>query len=263
MWSALSTPTLSIVIPAYNEEARILLTLAQVTHYLESQPFPWEVVVANDGSTDDTPRLAEEFARSHSQVSLLNLPHRGKGGAVRSGMLHARGQRRFLCDADLSMPIDQLDRFLTPEMAGYDIILGSREAPGAHRFNEPGRRHLLGRAFNLLVRLFAVRGIQDTQCGFKCFRADAAEALFPLQRTQGFGFDVEVLFLAQRLRMRLVEVPIDWYYRSHSKIRPLQDALAMTRDILRVRWWAVQGRYGKLSPSRYAPGAKNKDKEEP
>ncbi|MBI2172305.1 MAG: glycosyltransferase family 2 protein [Chloroflexi bacterium] len=259
----LPTPSLSIVIPAYNEEARILLTLAQVTHYLESQPYAWEIVVANDGSADDTPRLVEEFARSHPQVSLLNLPHRGKGGAVRSGMLHARGERRFLCDADLSMPIDQLDRFLTPEMAGYDIVLGSREAPGARRINEPGRRHLLGRAFNLMVRFFAVRGIRDTQCGFKCFRAEAAEALFPLQRTEGFGFDVEVLFLAQRLGMRLVEMPIDWYYRSHSKVRPLRDALAMTRDILRVRWRAMRGQYGRLSPSRYAPGASNKDKEEP
>ncbi|MBI4313160.1 MAG: glycosyltransferase family 2 protein, partial [Chloroflexi bacterium] len=222
-----ATPFLSIVIPAYNEEARILPTLQQVTGYLETQPYTWEVIVANDGSADATPRLAAEFAGAHPQVILLDLPHRGKGGAVRDGMLKASGQRRFLCDADLSMPIEQLERFLTPEMLEHDIVIGSREAPGARRFNEPARRHIMGRAFNLMARLFAVRGIRDTQCGFKCFAAEAAQALFPLQRANGFGFDIELLFLAQRFGMRLVEAPIDWYYMTHSKVRPLRDSVAM------------------------------------
>ncbi|MBI4338690.1 MAG: glycosyltransferase family 2 protein [Chloroflexi bacterium] len=256
-----STPFLSIVIPAYNEEARILPTLQQITQYLAAQGYAWEVVVANDGSTDDTPRLVEEFAGGHPQVSLLNLPHRGKGGAVRAGMLHAQGQHRFLCDADLSMPIEQLDRFLPPKLTEYDVIIGSREAPGAHRFQEPGRRHFLGRAFNWMARLLAVRGIRDTQCGFKCFRAEAAEALFPLQRTEGFGFDIEVLFLAQRMGMRLVEIPIDWYYRSQSKVRPLKDGIAMTRDILVVRWRALRGAYGVLKPFNQVQASRGKGPE--
>ncbi|MBI4201627.1 MAG: glycosyltransferase family 2 protein [Chloroflexi bacterium] len=255
-------PLLSIVIPAYNEEARILPTLQQVTRYLADQPYPWEIIVANDGSTDATSRLVAEFARANPAVTLLDLPHRGKGGAVRDGMLHAQGSWRFLCDADLSMPIEHLERFLVPELSQYDIIIGSREAPGARRYNEPARRHLMGRVFNRMARLFAVRGIRDTQCGFKCFCAEAASALFPLQRTQGFGFDIEILFMAQHLGMRLVEVPIDWYYMSHSKVRPLHDSVAMARDILRVRWLAFRGAYGKLSPSAYSRASKN-SKEEP
>ncbi len=258
----MDTLFLSIVIPAYNEEARIIATLQQVAGHLSALAYDWEIVVANDGSSDATPRLVEEFARDNPQVSLLDLPHRGKGGAVRSGMLHAKGQYRFLCDADLSMPIEQLDRFLPPKMEGYDIVIGSREAPGARRFNEPSRRHFLGRAFNLMARLFAVRGIRDTQCGFKLFQGEAAEALFPLQRTNGFGFDIEVLFLAQRLGMRLVEAPIDWYYMSHSKVRPLRDSVAMSRDILQVRWRALRGNYGRLSPGRHTK-ARGKSKEKP
>ncbi len=256
------TPSLSIVIPAYNEEARILPTLRRVCAYLASQGYTWEVIVANDGSSDATSRLVREFAGTHPSVTLLDLPHRGKGGAVKSGMLHARGSNRFLCDADLSMPIELLDRFLPPKVDGYDIVIGSREAPGARRINEPGRRHLMGRAFNIMARLFLVRGIRDTQCGFKLFSARAAETLFPLQRTNGFGFDIEVLYLAQRLGMRLVEVPIDWYYMSHSKVRPLRDSVAMAKDILRVRWLYFRGAYGKLSPTVYA-GDKGKSKEEP
>lgn len=251
---------LSIVIPAYNEEARILPTLRRVRAYLAAQGYAWEIIVANDGSNDATPRLVREFALTHPEVTLLDLPHRGKGGAVKAGMLHATGDNRFLCDADLSMPIEQLDRFLPPKVEGYDVVIGSREAPGARRINEPGRRHLMGRAFNRMARLFLVRRIRDTQCGFKLFSAEAAGTLFPLQRTDGFGFDIEVLYLAQRLGMRLVETPIDWYYMSQSKVRPVQDSLLMARDILRVRWRALRGDYGRLSPARYRQA---KGKEDP
>lgn len=244
----MSTPFLSIVIPAFNEEARILLTLHQVTAYLSRQGYVWEVVVANDGSNDATAALVEEIARTQTRVSLLNLPHRGKGGAVRAGMLHARGKYRFLCDADLSMPIEQIEQFLPPRLDHYEIALGSREAPGARRINEPRLRHLMGRVFNWVTRFLAVRGLRDTQCGFKCFHGEAAEFLFLHQKTNGFGFDAEVLFLSQRMGMRLVEVPIDWYYMNQSKVRPFRDSLDMVTDILAVRWRAFRGRYGKLGP---------------
>jgi len=239
----LSQPLLSIVIPAYNEEARIGETLRQVVEFLSRQPYPWEVVVADDGSADRTAAIVEESQRAHQGIVLLRLPHGGKGWAVKNGMLKASGRYRFLCDADLSMPIEQVARFLPPALEGVDIAIGSREAPGARRIGEPPQRHLMGRVFNAIVRLLAVRGLRDTQCGFKCFTEEAAQALFSVQRLKGFGFDVEVLFLAQRRRLKIAEVPIDWHYRSRSKVRPVRDSTAMVLDILRVRWSYLRGRY--------------------
>ncbi|MEE2700954.1 MAG: dolichyl-phosphate beta-glucosyltransferase [Chloroflexota bacterium] len=241
-------PFLSIIIPAYNEAVRILPTLHQVTEYLAKQQYSWEVIVADDGSTDKTGDLVSTFIREVAGVTLLSLPHRGKGGAVRAGMLQAQGEYRFLCDADLSMPIEQIERFLPPQLEGFEIALGSREVFGARRIDEPSRRHIMGRIFNWLVRALAVRGIGDTQCGFKCFQREAVEVLFSRQETNGFAFDIEVLFLAQKMEMRLVEVPIDWYHMSQSKVRPMRDAFAMTKDILGVRRRASTGQYGKITP---------------
>lgn len=236
-------PFLSIVIPAYDEESRIVDTLGQVVGYLESQSYPWEVVVADDGSTDATATLVEEFASQHPNVRLLHLTHRGKGWAVKHGMLEAIGRYRFLCDADLSMPIDQVERFLPPLLDGVDIAIGSREAPGARRIGEPSRRHLMGRFYNWLVRALVVPGVADTQCGFKCFRGDVVPQLFAAQRIDGFAFDVEVLFLAARKEMTIQEVAIDWHYRDQSKVRPVRDSLLMTLDLLRIRWRHLIGQY--------------------
>jgi len=230
---------LSLVIPAYNEERRIGATLREVVGYLERQPYPGEVLVVDDGSADGTAAVVEAFARSfpgRTQARLLPAPHRGKGHAVKLGMLAAAGEYRFLCDADLSMPVTEIGKFLPPSLTGYDIAIGSREGPGARRIGEPLARHLTGRAFNWFVQAVAVPGVQDTQCGFKCFRAEAAQALFPLQRLDGFAFDVELLFLARRKGMRTVQVPIEWHYRSESKVSPL-------RDVLGVRWRAWRGLY--------------------
>ena len=243
----MAQPFLSIVIPAYNEEMRIAQTLDTVVKYVGSQDYSWEVIVADDGSQDGTASLVEAAAEANPGVRLVRLSHGGKGWAVRGGMLEARGQYRFLADADLSMPIEQLERFLPSSLTDFDIAIGSREAHGARRFHEPFRRHLMGRAFNFVVRLLAVKSITDTQCGFKCFEAHAAETLFPLQRTRGFGFDVEILFLAQRLGLRIKEVPIDWYYHEGSKVKPMRDSFLMLKDLLSVRWNATKGRYGKLS----------------
>ncbi len=245
--SAVESPFLSVVIPAYNEEQRIRSTLDQVTRYLSTQAYSWTVLVVDDGSADATASIVETFAHDQPHVELLSVPHRGKGSAVKAGMLHATAQYRFLCDADLSMPIEQLDRFLPPALTDYDIALGSREIPGAHRFDEPRRRHLMGRLYNSITRTLAVPGVRDTQCGFKCFRGTVADRLFPLQRTSGFGFDVEILYLARRMGLRLVEVPIDWYHRANSKVRPLQDGFTMTADIFRVRWNTWRGRYKGLT----------------
>lgn len=240
---------LSVVIPAYNEAGRILRTLDEVTAFLASQDYSWEVLVVDDGSTDETASLVQSYLESHPQVDLLRVQHGGKGWAVKHGMLAVTGEYRFLCDADLSMPIHQIERFLPPALEGYDVAIGSREVPGARRHHEPFLRHLQGRVFNGLVRLLAVPRLADTQCGFKCFRGAAAEELFPRQRLVGFGFDVEVLFLALQRGMRVVEVPIDWYYRPASKVRPVRDAVRMVADVLSVRWNHWQGRYGMLASS--------------
>ncbi len=218
-------------------------TLKAVAGYLAQQAFSSEIVVVDDGSTDATAQLVADFANTNLMIHLLRNPHQGKGGAVKSGMLWARGEYRFLCDADLSMPIDELAKFLPPRCDDYDIAIGSREAPGAHRYNEPPYRHLMGRIFNGIVRLSLLPGIQDTQCGFKCFRGSVAEILFPLQRNRGFGFDVEILFLAQRRGMRIVDIPIEWYHERESKVSPLRDTIAMLRDIIAVRWRYMTGRY--------------------
>ena len=242
------TPDLSIVIPAFNEEARIVGTLESVTQYLAASSLLWELVVVDDGSSDGTAALVAQWAENREGVRLESIRHQGKGAAVRHGMLAASGRYRFLCDADLAMPIDELAKFIPPGLTDTAVAVGSREADGSRRYDEPAYRHLMGRVFNMLVRGVAVRGIRDTQCGFKCFSAAAAERLFPLQRLDGFGFDVEVLFLAQKANLRVQEVPINWYYQTESKVRPVKDTLRMLADALAVRWNHVTGKYSNEPP---------------
>jgi glycosyltransferase involved in cell wall biosynthesis len=225
-------PFLSLIIPAYNEEQRLARTLTKIQSFLKDQPYVSEVLVVENGSSDRTAAVAGEFS---SVVRLLREPERGKGRAVRRGMMEASGEFRFICDADLSMPIEEVNRFLPPQLDEYDIAIASREIAGAVRHNEPAYRHWIGRIFNLLVRTLAVPGFQDTQCGFKCFTADAAEALFPLQRIDGWTFDVELLYIALRLGYRVKEVPINWYYFPGSRVRMVRDSWLMLSDLFRIR----------------------------
>ena len=234
---------LSVVIPAYNEERRLPETLEAVRAYLSAQPYAWEVVVADDGSTDNTAAVVGPVAKEDDRFRLLLLPHRGKGWAVKNGMLAARGDFRFLCDADLSMPIDLLDRLLPGSGSMQDIVIGSREAPGSRRIGEPRRRWLMGRVFNSMTRILATPGIADTQCGFKVFSAQAAETLFELQTLDGFAFDAEILFLARRHGFTVAEIGIDWHYRSESKVRPVRDGWNTLRDLLAIRYRSLRGRY--------------------
>lgn len=234
---------LSIVIPAYNEERRLPQSLPDVIRFARSRDYPVEVIVVDDGSSDRTAEVVRQFQAQAEFITLLQVPHGGKGHAVRAGMLKAGGEYLFLCDSDLSMPIDEVSKFLPPALDNYDVAIASREIEGARRYNEPAYRHLMGRVFNLIVRLLAVRGIQDTQAGFKCFRREAARRLFRLQTIPGWGFDVEILFIAQKHRMRVVEVPINWYYKERSQIRPLQDTYNMLREVLKVRLNGWRGRY--------------------
>lgn len=231
-----STPYLSVVIPVYNEEDRIEDTLARVTTYLATRPYCAEVVVVDDGSTDATAELVRRTAGRSSRIRLLSVGHAGKGWAVRQGMLAAAGDYRLICDADLSVPIEQVARLLPPAAPDVDIAIGSREAAGAVRHGEPARRHLMGRIFNLLVRRFLIAGVSDSQCGFKCFKAGTVAGLFGLQRTRGFAFDVEVLYLARRRKLTMAEIGVDWYYRDKSKVRLARDSVLMTLDLFRIRW---------------------------
>lgn len=234
---------LSIVIPAHNEANRLPDSLQAIDAFLKQQAYNAEVLVVENGSSDETFQIAQDFANAHPYVRVLKTEARGKGLAVRAGMLAAQGEYRFMCDVDLSMPIDEVERFLPPRLNGYDVAIGSREAPGSVRYNEPGFTHLRGRIFSNLVKFFALPGFEDTQCGFKCFRAEIAEDLFSRQHLAGMSFDVEVLFIAQQRGYTIVEVPIDWYFDPESKVRLIQDSLAMFSDIFVIRRNWRNGKY--------------------
>jgi len=237
-------PFLSIIIPAHNEERRLPGSLEKIVAFLERQDYQAEVIVVDNGSQDNTSGVVEGFMARYPFISLIREERRGKGLAVKLGMLAARGEYLFLCDADLSMPIEEVAKFLPPQLEDYDVAIASREAEGARRYGEPAHRHLMGRVFNLIVRLLAVRGFQDTQCGFKCFRREVARDIFSRQTMEGWGFDVEVLFIAQKRGYRIVEVPINWYYMANSRVKPIRDSIRMFREVLQVRINDWRGVYG-------------------
>jgi len=228
-------PTLlSLVIPAYNEEHRLPQTLAAVAAMVDARGH-CEVLLVDNASTDSTPQLAAAFAQRHGYARLLSEPRRGKGAAVRTGMLAATGDIRLVADADLSMPLGEVDKFLRA-LESADVAIGSRHAPGSRRLGEPLSRRVMGRLFNAWVRLVVLRGFADTQCGFKAFQAAAAEAIFSRQRSNDWTFDVEVLLLARDLGYRVVEVPIEWHYRADSHLRGLSTGPRMAWQVLAMRW---------------------------
>ncbi len=237
---------LSIVIPAYNEAQRLPETLAQLQAYAEQQSYQMEVLVVDDGSEDATAQVVEGVAANWAALHVLRLTHGGKGRAIKHGLLKATGDLIFICDADLSMPIEQLSLFLAAAEGGCQIGIGSREAPGAVRYGEPGLRHLMGRVFNWLVRWLALPDIQDSQCGFKCFTREVARDLASCQRLGGWGFDVELLFIARKRGYVLREVPIAWYYKPSSRIHPLRDSIRMTCDLFAVRRNDRSGYYERV-----------------
>ena len=239
----MSTPFLSLIIPAHNEAARLPETLDQVLEFASRQPYTMEVIVVENGSQDATFQIAQEFAANIPNMKVLQNALSGKGRAVQQGMLAAQGDYRFMCDVDFSMPIEEINRFLPPALEGYDIAIASRETPGAVRHGEPYYRHFVGRIYNGLIRTLALPGLQDTQCGFKCFRGAVADDLFTRQTLTGWSFDVEILFIARLLLYKVVEIPIHWYYNPHSKISVLHDSFQMGADLLTIRLNALRGIY--------------------
>ena len=235
--------SLSVVIPAFNEERRLGSTLLAITEFLGTQSWTWEVRVVDDGSGDETVAVAERFAAGEPRVVVQREPHRGKGGAVKAGLSAAVGEFRFICDADLSMPIDEIVRFLPPTAAPFDVAIGSREGRNARRVGEPRYRHLMGRLFNRGVQWLVLPGIEDSQCGFKMFTADAVRSIFPRVTVDGWAFDVEVLAVARAQRLTVVDVPIEWHYRAESRLSMMRDGWEMLKELLRIRVRSIRGVY--------------------
>jgi dolichyl-phosphate beta-glucosyltransferase len=247
------TPFLSIIIPAYNEEKRLPPALAKVAEFLRAQPYRSEVLVVENGSTDRTTEMVEAFCATQLrpddpfELILLHSP-KGKGNAVKQGVLAGRGDYLLITDTDLAVPIEEATRFLPPALdrLSFAVAIASREVKGAVRYGEPAYRHLMGRVFNTLVRWLAVPNIQDTQCGFKCFTREAARFIFPRQRINGWGFDVELLYIAQRHGLPIVEIPVKWYYGADSRVRPIHDTVTMVADLLRIRRNGRAGLYDQV-----------------
>jgi dolichyl-phosphate beta-glucosyltransferase len=246
MATARHRPTLSVIVPAYDEATRIAPTLHRICAYLEARPEPYEVIVVDDGSRDATRAIVTGVAARAPRVRLLALArNRGKGAAVRAGVLASRGDEVLFTDADLSTPIEELARLRAALAAGADLAIGSRAAPGDVLRRQPRRRRLQGRAFRLVVAALGFRSIarlRDTQCGFKLLRGDVARRLFAQLTLTGFAFDVELLALAHP-RHRVAEIAVAWRHADGSKVRPGVDALRMVRDLAHLRLrWAWRGR---------------------
>lgn len=231
-----------------------MTTLEKIIAYLDQQPYEAELLIVDDGSTDQTVAQADMVASKHAQVRVIKNDHRGKAYTVRTGMLAGKGDFILFSDADLAVPIEELEKLLPFFDEGYDIVIASREGQGARRIGEPAYRHFMGRVFNTVIRLFTLGHFQDTQCGFKAFRRETARDLF--NRVQLYGdnaavitgaavtaFDVELLFLAVKFGYKVKEVPVQWIYGTETKVNPLVDSWRNFKDVLRVRLYDWAGRY--------------------
>jgi dolichyl-phosphate beta-glucosyltransferase len=236
---------LSVIIPAYNEAGRIGPTLARINEYLTGLGMDFEVVVVDDGSTDSTPDLVREAALSMPSLRLVkNGENRGKGYSVKNGFMNSGGGLVLFSDADLSTPIEELERFLPEVENGADIVIGSRAMRESNIIKrQPLYRMLMGKTFNKIVRVLTVRGINDTQCGFKLFRRDTCGPVFSAQKVERFAFDAELLFLAQKKGLKVVELPVRWINSPLSKVDVVRDSLRMLFDVLSIRWNYLAGKY--------------------
>jgi dolichyl-phosphate beta-glucosyltransferase len=239
---SLKPPFLSLIIPAHNEETRLPRAMGQVFAFLEKQNYSSEVVVVENGSHDRTLEVAQKFEGHFPNLNVLHEDLPGKGRAVHSGVLKAQGEYRFIADTDFSMPVEEINRFLPPACIS-DISIASRETAGAIRYNEPSYRHLTGRVYNFLIRMLVLPGLQDTQCGFKCFSSTVAEDIFRHQTLTGWSFDVELLAIARRRGYTITEIGIPWYYTSGSKVNILRDSSRMFFDLLTIRQNLHKGLY--------------------
>ena len=236
---------LSLIIPAYKEATRIELSLEKIFVYLSSVPYESEVIVVDDGSPDNTVEMIQRaFTKKASgsgnvTTRMIELgTNAGKGAAVRAGMLDASGKIRIFTDADLSTPIYEIEKVIAViEKGGFDVVVGSRALEGRAlvKIHQPWYREMMGRIFNVLVQIFVLRGIKDTQCGFKGFRGEVAEKIFSQQRVMGFSFDVDILFIAKKLGYKVKEVAVEWYNDERTTVGALSDSARMFFELLRIR----------------------------
>lgn len=242
--SVLAGPFLSVVVPAYNEEARIGRTLEKAVEYLESEPYSWDMIVVSDGSSDKTDSLVQAFAETHPNVRLISYkPNRGKGNAVRVGMLAATGERVLFMDADMATPPEETAKVLEHLEKGADVVIGSRPLKESQlEVRQPFHREAFGRMSNAIVQLVGVRGIKDTQCGFKLFTQHASREIFSRCKFKGFSFDMEVLMIARDLGLKIDEVPIRWSDQEGSKVVLWRDAPKVLSDLFRMRFMGKKRR---------------------
>jgi dolichyl-phosphate beta-glucosyltransferase len=240
-------PLISFIIPAYNESSRLRPTLDELLRYLQGNNWDAEILVVDDGSRDDTAQIVREYGKTHPQILLVENPgNRGKGFSVRNGMLHARGDICVFTDADLSSPITEAQKLLDAIAAGADIAIGSRWLRSELQIErQPLYRQAFGRIFNLVLRAFLGLKFADTQCGFKAFRREAVQRIFPLQKIERWGFDPEILFLARRMGFTVKEVPVVWAHSEGTRLHPFRDGVRMFVDVLRIRWNAMTGVYSE------------------
>jgi dolichyl-phosphate beta-glucosyltransferase len=238
---------ISIIIPAYNESARLAASLEKVLAYVAQRGWDAEVIVVNDGSRDNTAEIVRRYAEGNSVLRPLENPgNRGKGYSVRNGMLHARGEILLFSDADFSSPIEEAEKLFAAIAEGADIAIGSRWLrTELQTQRQPRYRQLFGRVFNLLLRVSLGLKFKDTQCGFKAFTRRAAEAIFPLQKIERWGFDPELLFIANKFGFKVAEVPVEWAHSGGTRISPLRDGTRMLFELLKIRWNALRGKYSR------------------
>ena len=244
-------PFLSVVIPSYNEEFNLRTgVLDSVNDYLIEKDYTWEVIVVDDGSVDETYRLANEFSKKHKGFKVLKEPHRGKGGTVITGMLQAQGEIVIFTDMDQATPIDQVEKVLTKMRQGYDVVIGSRSG----REGAPLIRKIMAYGFSVLRYIFLQLPFKDTQCGFKAFKNESSKEIF--KRLKVFkdnnqmegasvsaGFDLEILYIARKLKLKVIDVPVDWHHKEGTKVNPIKDSWEGLRDLIKVRINALQGKY--------------------
>lgn len=236
-------PYLSIIIPAYNEAKRLPLTLIDIDKHLKNADFSYEIIVVNDGSKDATAEVVERFSHLIKNLRIVNQKNIGKGGAVKHGMLEAKGEIRLFTDADNSTSIDQFNKMIPYFDDGYQVVIGSRDIKGANMVPpQPWYKRLAGNLGNLFIQFMLLPGIWDTQCGFKAFTEEAAEKIFPLIKISRWGFDVEVLALAKKFGYKIKEIPVVWVNSPFSHVKT-SAYIQVLLEVVKIKWWIITNKY--------------------